>query len=123
VESPVGTARNDVLLGEHLDRIGEAVKQAQHAKSKNAGPVGPDAVLNQGRLLPLDPGMKAGEVQNDEENEQSQHKFDQEHFDHGGVAPAALGLSFRGIEPNVAPVRVTCKHSVPTDGKAIGGSS
>ena len=69
MEDPVRAGRDDVFLREHLHGIGEGMEQPHQAEAEDAGAVGADAVLNDGRLLALDPGMQPGQVQDTEEDD------------------------------------------------------
>ena len=89
VEGSVGTGRDDVLLGEHLDRVGDAVKESQRPKAEDAGAVGADPILDEGRLFALHPGMQPRQVQHREENEPRQCELDDQVFHYVTVAPAA----------------------------------
>jgi hypothetical protein len=68
------------------------MEESQQSKPKDAGTVGPNAVLNQGRLFSLHPGMKSCEVQDGEENDPCKRELNDQHFHHGAVAPAALAV-------------------------------
>ena len=46
----IGVARNEVFLGDQLDRVGDRLQQAQRPD-----PVGPDPVLEPGGHLALEP--------------------------------------------------------------------
>ena len=87
VERLVGAGRDDVLLGEHFDRIGDAVKQSQQAKAEDRRSVGADPILDQSGLFPLYPRMKPGQVQDREKNDSGQNDFDDQEFDHGTFVP------------------------------------
>ena len=50
VDQPVGVARDQVFLGDQLDRVGDRLEQAQRPD-----PVGPDPVLKPRGHLPLEP--------------------------------------------------------------------
>src|SRR5438128_1719806 len=61
--------RMEVLLREHLDRVGERVEQAQQAEPEDRRAVGADAVLHDRRLLALDPREEPAKVEDEEHDE------------------------------------------------------
>jgi len=56
VQELVAESRDKILLEDHLDGIGKRLKQAENAKLPDIGPVGPDPVLDDSALFPLQPG-------------------------------------------------------------------
>src|SRR5207249_10167218 len=89
VEGLIRAGRDDVLLAEHLDHIGDAVERSQQPKTKDVGAVGADPVLEEGGLLPLHPGMKPRQVQSREKDDAGQDDLDCQNFDHDLTAPGA----------------------------------
>ncbi len=75
--------RDEVLLGEHLDRVGDRVEEPQHRESQDVGAVRADPVLHDRGLLSLDPGMEAREVQDPEEQDAREDELDDQVFHHG----------------------------------------
>ncbi len=69
VKSSVRPGRDNVLLGEHLDRVGRAVKNSQQLEAEDGGAVGSNPILDEGRLLPLHPCMEPRQVQYPEKND------------------------------------------------------
>src|ERR1700730_4874566 len=94
MESPVCPCWNEVLLGEHLDGVSKGMKQSDQPEAHDAGAVRPDSVLNDRRLLALDPGMQPRKVQDPKEHDGDQDELDGEshHYSRGPLSP--LG-SFR----------------------------
>jgi hypothetical protein len=82
VEDPVCAGRDDVFLREHLHGIGEGMEQPHQSKAEDARTVRSDAILNDGRLLALDPGMQPGEVQDTEEYDAHQRQFNEQVYHH-----------------------------------------
>ncbi len=68
-EQAVGARGTEVLLGQHLQRVGERMEQPEDAQAEDGRAVGADAVLHDGRLLALDPGEEAPQVQHHEHHE------------------------------------------------------
>ena len=87
VEDPVCSGRDDVFLGEHLDGVGKGMEQPHQPEPEDAGAVGPDSVLDDRRLLALDPGVQPGKVQHPKKHEQGQDQLDCQ-IRHGAGAPA-----------------------------------
>src|SRR2546426_10432033 len=86
MQSLIRTSRDDILLAEHLDHIGDAVERSQQPKAEDVGAVGPDAVLDECGLLPLHPGMKPRQVQSREKDDAGERHFDEQHLHHGFTA-------------------------------------
>ena len=61
--------RHEVLLGQHLDRVGERMEQPEDPDAEDGGAVGADPILHDGRLLALDPGQEPSQVQHHEHHE------------------------------------------------------
>ena len=95
LSAPAGTM---ILLGEHLDGVGERMEQPHHPPAENAGAVGADPVLNDGRLLALQPGMQPRQVQDAEEHDARQSELDDQVFDHG-AAVAVRGFGSANAAP------------------------
>ena len=62
MDPAVGTAGNDVLLGDQLDGIGDRLQQAERAHA-----VGADPVLEPGRHLALQPDHVGDDAREDAE--------------------------------------------------------
>src|SRR5262249_49411679 len=82
VESLVGSDRYDILLREHFQHIGHAMKHSQHPKAKDVGTVRANTILDKSRLLPLHPRVKSGQVQCSEKDNSRQHQLDDQEFHH-----------------------------------------
>ena len=72
----------EVLLGQHLDRVGQRVEQPQDANAEAehgyGRAVGPDPVLHDRGLLALDPGQEPAEVQHHEHDEPDRDRLEQQ---------------------------------------------
>ena len=134
MEDLVRAGRDDVLLGEHLDGVGEGMEQPHQPEAEDAGAVGPDPVLDDGRLLALDPGVQPRQVQDAEEHDRRQHQLD----GHVSImAPpsllpawAAVQLSalsvqsFRSSSPRTAPAPSPAPGRSPGDcARPVGDSA
>ena len=80
----------EVLLGQHLDRVGQGVEQPQDADAEaehgDGRAVGPDPVLHDRGLLALDPGQEPAEVQHHEHHEADRDGLEQEIEGHAAHA-------------------------------------
>src|SRR5690606_39032115 len=76
VEEPVGTRRDEVLLEDELEGVGERMQEAREAdleaEELDARAAGPDAILDHRALTPLGPDEPRSEQPDDE----SQHQED-----------------------------------------------
>ena len=83
VQQPVSLGRDEVFFSEKFDRIGnQGIDQPQAGKAQDRGPVGADAVLDQGAPLSLDPGQKTGQIEHHEEDKDGLGRDDPEVDDH-----------------------------------------
>ena len=60
MEDTLRERRNEILFEDHLNGIGEGLEQPEGAEAEHGSPVGPDAILDDGALLSLDPGQEEG---------------------------------------------------------------
>ncbi len=123
MEDLVRPGRDDVLLGEHLDGVGQRMEQPHHPPPVDAGAVGPDSVLDDGRLLALQPGVERCQVQDAEEHERHHGQLDG-HVYHDAAVPAAASASPQKLQrrraaPTVLPENRSFRSSSPrTERKA-----
>src|SRR5437667_9679889 len=82
VEGLVGIGWNNILLPVHLHEIGYAMERSEHPKTEDGRTIRANAVLNEGRLFALHPGVKSREVQRSEKDDSRQDELDDHHFDH-----------------------------------------
>src|SRR5207245_71981 len=94
MESSVCPGRDNVLLGKHLDGVGKGMEQPHRPEPQDAGAVGPNSVLDEGRLLALYPGMQPCQIHDPEEHDARQDELDDQVFHHvAAVPPSGFGRS------------------------------
>ena len=91
MENPVCPGWDKVLLGKHLDGVGKGMEQPYRPEPKDAGAIGPDSVLDEGRLLALYPGMQPCQVHDPEEHDERHDQLDGQVRHHGRATPGAFG--------------------------------
>src|SRR5216683_7236005 len=98
MESSVCPGWDNVLLGKHLDGVGKGMEQPHHSEPQDAGPVGPNSVLDEGRLLALYPGMQPCQIHDPEEHDERHDQLNGQ-ICHG----AAVSATDFGDRSNAAP--------------------
>src|SRR5438128_7783744 len=91
MENSVCPGWDKVLLRKHLDGVGKRMEQPYRPEPKDAGAIGPDSVLDEGRLLALYPGMQPCQVHDPEEHDERHDQLDGQVCHHGATTPGAFG--------------------------------
>src|SRR5713226_5089693 len=99
-EQTVGARGAEVFLGQHLQRVGQGMEQAQGTDTEDGRPVGADAVLHDRRLLTLDPAEEGGHVQDEEHHERHAPERDAEVRHHRRARAATLPPTRRPVSPS-----------------------
>ena len=85
---------HEVLLGEHLDRVGDGMEKAYEREAQDVGAVGADAVLHDGALLAFDPAQQARDAHAEGQGEGDFHAAPQK--DHERASWSSLKISQSG---------------------------
>src|SRR5258705_2969627 len=123
MQNPVCPGRDNVLLGKPVDGVGKRMEQPYCPHAKDAGAIGPDSVLDEGRLLAFYPGMQPCQVHDPEEHDERHGQLDGQVGHHGAATPGAFGPPSRDLSAVASEAEAEALWPIPAKAMAEAGRS